>query len=163
MCSYHVDPKNTNGIFLQESTPRKLFWDASAAGRPRFRAFSHEPKKKDGQSTPNWLWKARVGMWPSLVGHCVRDAGVARSNRAIPTIFYSQSFPPDTGFPRAHRLKIAPDLSHGRGRHEDGQIHSDEYEADRGPQNTHQQRFQQGGQRVNRRIHLIIIKIGDFG
>jgi hypothetical protein len=25
-------------------------------------------------------------MWPSLVGHCVRDAGVARSNRAIPTI-----------------------------------------------------------------------------
>jgi hypothetical protein len=28
----------------------------------------------------------RVGMWPSLVGHCVRDAGVARSNRAIPTI-----------------------------------------------------------------------------
>lgn len=27
-----------------------------------------------------------VGMWPSLVGHCVRDAGVARSNRAIPTI-----------------------------------------------------------------------------
>ena len=26
-------------------------------------------------------------MWPSLVGHCVRDAGVARSNRAIPTIF----------------------------------------------------------------------------
>ena len=28
-----------------------------------------------------------VGMWPSLVGHCVRDAGVARSNRAIPTIF----------------------------------------------------------------------------
>ena len=27
-------------------------------------------------------------MWPSLVGHCVRDAGVARSNRAIPTIDY---------------------------------------------------------------------------
>ena len=26
-------------------------------------------------------------MWPSPVGHCVRDAGVARSNRAIPTIF----------------------------------------------------------------------------
>ncbi len=33
-----------------------------------------------------------VGMWPSLVGHCVRDAGAARSNRAIPTIFY----PPTT-------------------------------------------------------------------
>ena len=28
-------------------------------------------------------------MWPSLVGHCVRDAGVARSNRAIPTIFFT--------------------------------------------------------------------------
>ncbi len=27
-------------------------------------------------------------MWPSLVGHCVRDAGAARSNRAIPTIYY---------------------------------------------------------------------------
>ena len=110
-------------------------------------------------------------MWPSLVGHCVRDAGVARSNRAIPTIFftilptrfYSPSFPPDTGFPRAHRLKIAPNLSHGGGRLEDGQIHGDEHEADRGPQNTHQQGFQQGSQRADRRIHLIIIKIGDFG
>ncbi len=35
-----------------------------------------------------------VGMWPSLVGHCVRDAGVARSNRAIPTIFKALSFYP---------------------------------------------------------------------
>ncbi len=34
----------------------------------------------------------RVGMWPSLVGHCVRDAGVARSNRAIPTILMRSKF-----------------------------------------------------------------------
>jgi hypothetical protein len=33
-------------------------------------------------------------MWPSLVGHCVRDAGVARSNRAIPTIFLPTKNPP---------------------------------------------------------------------
>lgn len=39
---------------------------------------------------------ARVGMWPSLVGHCIRDAGVARSNRAIPTIFL---FPPLLFYP----------------------------------------------------------------
>ena len=38
-------------------------------------------------------------MWPSLVGHCVRDAGVARSNRAIPTIFLPTKKPPTRNFP----------------------------------------------------------------
>ncbi len=36
---------------------------------------------------PQILYYHPVGMCPSLVGHCVRDAGVARSNRAIPTIY----------------------------------------------------------------------------
>ena len=36
-------------------------------------------------------------MWPSLVGHCVRDAGVARSNRAIPTIFMPTEKAPAPG------------------------------------------------------------------
>jgi hypothetical protein len=44
-------------------------------------------------------------MWPSLVGHCVRDAGVARSNRAIPTILLLIADRLPTGL-----LKIRPCL-----------------------------------------------------
>ncbi len=47
-------------------------------------------------------------MWPSLVGHCVRDAGVARSNRAIPTIFYSFSAKPAHGVMLRSSLKSCP-------------------------------------------------------
>src|SRR5882757_7714119 len=47
-------------------------------------------KRAEGRLAPlrTLLYKARskVGVWLSLVEHCVRDAGVAGSNPATPTI-----------------------------------------------------------------------------
>jgi hypothetical protein len=56
--------------------------------------FCKSIKNSIGLFPSNSIFEHLVGMWPSLVGHCVRDAGVARSNRAIPTIYYDQ--PPTT-------------------------------------------------------------------
>src|SRR4051812_24515437 len=59
------------------------------------------------------LYKARskVGVWLSLVEHRVRDAGVAGSNPATPTIPFPTEFPPPARAP----VRLCAHLLRGRG------------------------------------------------
>ena len=106
VCSYHVDLKNTNGIFpAAEGGVMETYGQRNRRAKRQMSLFFPGTEKKNGQFIANWIWITTVGMWPSLVGHCVRDAGVARSNRAIPTIFH---VPPNRGKPSAQMFRFYP-------------------------------------------------------
>ena len=78
-------------------------------------------------------------MWPSLVGHCVRDAGVARSNRAIPTISVMRIVYPIRGRPFLMASRL---LTHHRCHLENRQVHGNNHPSDNTPQKYHHERFQ---------------------
>jgi hypothetical protein len=115
-------------------------------------------------------------MWPSLVGHCVRDAGVARSNRAIPTIYLLAAFANAGSIVNSstfwadkrvnehvcHREATCHALT-GRGRHlENGQIHRNNHASHDPSQENHHKGFQKRCHGFDGGIHFIVIKVGNF-
>jgi hypothetical protein len=57
---------------------------------------------------------------------------------------------------------VSPVLSRGRGHLENGQVHGDDHPADHPSQKHHHEGLQQRRHGADRRIHLIVIEIGDF-
>ena len=55
--------------------------------RPDARSKDHIPGRLATLKTLLYKARSKVGVWLSLVEHRVRDAGVAGSNPATPTIF----------------------------------------------------------------------------
>ena len=100
--------KTTRGAGEARRQPPEAPAASRTSSSPRVKRFLSVRENNDGHFPPNWVLRTGVGMWPSLVGHCVRDAGVARSNRAIPTIFLSIKRGSPGGMFRPRASEISP-------------------------------------------------------